>query len=118
MAEGAAERCAIETPCRRARDHIDDDAQIHLPADFAQHVEIDRLRVIFGASLANGLEEGCLEPRIAVLDGMQGCRGADQLQDLLADPMHVHGQRNAAETNQRDAQLLFPHENSWRMPAR
>ena len=43
----------------------------------------------------------------AVRDGVQRARGPHQLEDFLADAMHVDGERNAAEANERNAKFLL-----------
>jgi len=43
-------------------------------------------------------------------DRVQLAGGSDELEDFLADAVHVHGERNAAEADERDAKLFFPHE--------
>src|SRR5690606_12979410 len=41
--------------------------------------------------------------------GVKRTAGACHLPQFLGDPMHVHGEADAAVTDQGDAQLLVPH---------
>jgi hypothetical protein len=38
---------------------------------------------------------------------MQRARGAHQLQDFLGDAVHIDGERNAAEANERNPKFLL-----------
>jgi hypothetical protein len=49
---------------------------------------------------------------------VKGARRADQLQDFLADAMHVHGERNAAVTHKGQPKLLFFHCQCLLSPSR
>ncbi len=40
---------------------------------------------------------------------MKRRRPSHQLKNFLADAMHVDGERNAAETDERDAKFLLAH---------
>ena len=94
---------------RRAGDDVDDHAEVELAADLAQQVEIDRLGVVLGVLEVEEIGGGRVGPDGPVADRVERGRGADELQDLLADAMHVDGERHAAEEHQRQAKFLLAH---------
>src|SRR5262249_34894691 len=53
------------------------------------------------------IEEARLRAPAAVGNPVQRARAAHELQDLVADAMHVDGERDAAEADQRNAQFLL-----------
>jgi hypothetical protein len=56
------------------------------------------------------VEELCGHPRLPISDRVKGAGGADEFQDLLADAVHIDGERNPAEAHQRNTQFLLPHK--------
>ena len=116
VGEGARHHGAVDAARRRARDDVDDDAQIDLAADLAQQFVIDRFGVVFRVGEIELVGEARARPGGAV-DRVQRARGADQLDDFLADPVDIDRQRNAAETYQGDAKFFFAQtEISWPNP--
>jgi hypothetical protein len=91
-------------PAEAARNDVDHNVQIQLPADLAQQVQIDRFRI---SIIAVGA------PPAGFRAGLIVGRGADQFQDLLADPMHIDGQGDAAVTDQGQAKFFLPHEAAY-----
>ena len=81
-----------------------------LAADLAQQIEIDRLGVVFRIVASAPSKNDACARRGAVGDRVQRARGAHQLEDFLADAVHVDGERDAAETDQRNAKLLLAHD--------
>ena len=110
VAQGARQHGAVDAAGRGARDDVDDDAQFDLAADLAQELEIDRLGVVLAVLRVGVVEERGRGAPAAIGDRVEPARGADELQDLLADAVHVHGERDAAEADERDAKLFFPHD--------
>jgi hypothetical protein len=107
----AREHGADDSPGGGARDDVDHDAQLDPAADLPQQIEIDLLGVEFGIATGGGIEKRSGRTPRPVGDRMQGAGGADQLQDFLADAMHIDGERNTAETDQRNAKLLLSQGN-------
>ena len=107
VAERARQHGAVDAAGRGARDDVDDDAQLDAAADLAQQLEIDRLGVVFRIVAVARIEERGLRALGAVGDRVQRARGAHELQDFLADAMHVDGERNAAEADERNAKFLL-----------
>ena len=60
-----------------------------------------------GSLRVDAIEERGLRALRAVGDGVQRARGAHQLEDFLADAVHVDGERNAAEADERNAKFLL-----------
>src|SRR5258705_9824893 len=56
------------------------------------------------------------ESILGIRNGMQRGRCAHQFEDLLADAVHIDGERNPAKTDQRDAKLLLAHWSSLYAP--
>ena len=112
MGQGAREHGAVDAARRRPGDDIHHHAQLDFAADLAQQLEIDFLGVVFGPVSLRGIEEGGLRAARAVGDCVQGAGSTHELEDLLADAVHVDGERNAAEANQRNAEFLLAHEAS------
>ncbi len=112
---------AVDPARRGSRHDVDDDAEFDRAADVAQEVEIDGFGVVFGIGGVAQVEEGRGPPLVPVRDPMNGAGGPGELQDLLGDPMHVDCERDAAETDQRYAELLFaqrrPRSEAIRRPA-
>jgi hypothetical protein len=107
VAERTRQHGAVDAAGRRACDDIDDHAQLDAAADVAQQLEIDVLGVIFRVVGIDAIEERRFCPPGAVCDRMQRARGAHQFQDFLGDAVHIDGERNAAEANERNAKFLF-----------
>ena len=63
-----------------------------------------------GSLPIEAVEEGRVRAPGAIRDGVQRARGPHQLEDLLADAMHVDGERNAAEADERNAKFLLPQD--------
>ena len=78
-----------------------------LAADLAQQLEIDGLGVVFGIVAVGAIEERRLRALRAVGNAVQRARGAHELQDLLADAVHVDGERHAAEADERNAKFFL-----------
>jgi hypothetical protein len=76
-------------------------------ADVAQQLEIDALGVVLRLTAIDSIEEGCFCPPRAVRDRVQRARGAHQLENLLADAVHIDGERKAAEADERYAKFLL-----------
>src|SRR5262249_25806536 len=114
VAERAGEQRPVEAARRGTRDDVDDDAQLDLAADLAQQLEVDRLRIVLAVFRVGLIQEGGVGSLRPVGNSVQRAGGADELQDLLADAMHVDGERDAAEADERNAKLLFTHGPSWR----
>ena len=113
VAQCAREHGAVDAAGRSAGDDVDDHPQLDVAADLAQQIEIDRLGVVFrDRSRSGAIEERGLRALGPVGDRVQRARGAHQLEDLLGDAMHVDGERNAAEADQRDAKFLFAQDQS------
>jgi hypothetical protein len=106
MRQRPCQHRAVDAAGGGAGDDVDDDAQIDLVADIAQQFEIDGFGIEGPARLGAPGELGA-RPRRPIADVVQRARGAHQLQDLLADPVNVNGERDAAEADERDAQLFF-----------
>ena len=107
VAHGAREHGTVDTARGCAGDDIDDRAQLDGAADLAQQIEIDLLGVVLGIVAIDAVEERCFRPPGAVRDRMQRARGAHQLEDFLGDAVHVDGERNTAEANERYAEFLL-----------
>ena len=108
VAERARQHGAVDAAGRGARDDVDDHAQFDAAADLAQELEIDLLGVVFRIVAIACVEESSRSRAAGTIrDGVQRARGAHQLEDLLADAVHVDGERDAAEADQRNAKLLL-----------
>ena len=107
MAQGAREHGAVDAARRRAGNDVDNDPQLDLVSDLAQEFEVDFLGVVFGIGAIGRVEKTRLRALSAVADAMQRARGTHQLENFLADPVHVDGKGNAAKANQRNAQLFL-----------
>src|SRR5207244_1886602 len=70
-------------------------------------LEIDLLGVKFRIVAIGFIEEARVRAPGAISDPVQCARAAHELQDLVADPVHVDGERDAAEANERNAQFLL-----------
>src|SRR5262249_30866737 len=107
VAHGAREHCTVDTARGSAGDDIDDRAQLDGAADLAQQLEIDVLGVVLGIVAIDAVEKRCFRPPGAGRDRMQRARGAHQLEDFLGDAVHVDGERDTAEANERYAKFLL-----------
>jgi hypothetical protein len=107
--EGARQHHAVDPAGGRARDHVDDDAQLHVPTDDAQQIEVNRLRVVLRIAGRKEIRRLRARARGAIPDVVQSARGAHELQDLLADAVHVNGERDPAKPNQGQPQLFLAH---------
>ena len=107
VAECARQHGAVDAAGRRAGDDIDDHAQLDVAADLAQQLEINRLGVVFRIVCDPAGRRMRPARGAPVGDGVQRARGAHQLEDLLADAMHVDGERDAAEADERNAKLFL-----------
>ena len=107
VAERTRQHGAVDAARRCARDDVDHHAQLDLAADLAQQLEIDLLGVVFRIVAVDVIEERGAGAPAAVGDRVQRARGTHQLEDFLADAMHVDGERNAAEADQRNAKLFL-----------
>jgi hypothetical protein len=58
---------------------------------------------MFGISALGLIEKVCLRATRTVGNAMQRAGRAHKLQDLVADPMHVDGERDAAKADERNA---------------
>jgi hypothetical protein len=110
MREGARQHHAVDSAGRRARDHVDDDAQLDVLPDRAQQIEVDRFRVVLRIVGRKEIRGSRTRARGAIPDVVQGARGAHELQDLLADAVHVDGERDPAEPDQRQPEFFLAHE--------
>src|SRR5437879_5973993 len=79
-------------------------------ADRLQQIEVDLLRVGWMAMIRRGVAIPAISPIGRLGDGVEGPRCPRQLEDLLGNPMHVDGERDAAVADQREAELLAFHE--------
>ena len=111
VAERARQHGAVDAAGGRAGDDIDDHAQFDLAADLAQQLEIDRLGIVFRIVDVGVIEIICLAALAAIRDGVKRRGTPHQLEDFLADAVHVDGERNAAEADERDAKFLLAHES-------
>src|SRR2546426_940545 len=69
---------------------------------------IERNVPVAAAAQMNGLREQLLQaPPRAIGNRVQRARRAHQLEDFLADAVHIAGKGNPAEADKRNAQLLF-----------
>ncbi len=109
VAERARQHGSVDAAGRRAGDDVDHHPHLDPAADLAQQLEIDALGVVLGIGAVEPVEERGAGAGRTVADRMQRRGGAHELEDFLADPMHVDGERNAAEADERDAQLLLAH---------
>ncbi len=109
VAQGTRQHRAVDAARGRAGNDIDDDAQIDDAADLAQQLEVDRLGVVLGAATWDGIEKRGTGTGRTIRDVVQRRGGAHELQDLLADAMHVDGERNAAKADESNAELFFSH---------
>jgi hypothetical protein len=64
------------------------------------------------------VEERRLRALGAVHDRVQGARGAHQLQNFLADAVHIDGERDAAEADERYAKFLLAHDRGLNLAIR
>jgi hypothetical protein len=103
MAQGPRQHGAIDAPRRCSSDDVDDHPQLNGTADLFQQIEVDFFRIVFRVAWVLGIKERCQRPLRAVPDTVQCGRRTHQLEYFLADPMHIDGERNAAETNQCNA---------------
>ena len=110
MAQRPREHDGVNSASRSAGDDVNDDTQLHLAADLAQELKIVGLSVVFGIVRIGLVEERCLGAQRTISDPVQATRGAQELQDLLADAMHIDGERNAAEADKRDAKFFLAQE--------
>ena len=79
-------------------------------ADLAQQLEIELLGVVFGIARGrSGRRTTRCSALRAIGNAVQRARRPHQLQDFLADAVHVDGERNAAEAHQRNAKFLLAH---------
>ncbi len=53
------------------------------------------------------VEEAGRCPLVPVGNGVQRAGGPRQFQEFLRDAVHVHGERDAAEADERDAKFFF-----------
>jgi hypothetical protein len=106
--ERARQHRAVDAARRCARDDVDDDAELDLAADFPQKLKIDLLGIELGVLRIDMVGEGCVEARRSIRDRMQRDRGPDELQDLLADAVHIDRERHPAEEDQRKTKLFLP----------
>ncbi len=107
VAERARQHGADDAAGGGAGDDVDHDAQLHRAPDLAQQIEIDLLGVVFGIAAVEPVEERCFQPLRAVGNPVQRARGAHELEDFLADAVHIDGERHAAEAHERNAKLLL-----------
>jgi hypothetical protein len=96
-------------PPAEAPDDIHQDTQLDLAADLAQQIEVNLFGIVFGIAAVGALKECRSCPTRAVCDRVKRTRGANELENLLADTMHVDGERNAAEANKGYPQFLLAH---------
>ncbi len=109
VADGARQHGAIDAASRSARNDIDDDTKLKLAPDLAQQIEIDILGIVLRVLWVRVVEKMRAQARVAVVNIVQGGRRPYQLEDFLADPVHVDGERDAAETYKRDPKLFLAH---------
>ena len=107
VTERTRQHGAVDAARRCPRDDVDDHAQFDTAPDLAQQLEIDLLGVVFRIVAVDVIEERGAGAASPVGDRVQRARGADQLEDFLADAMHVDGERNAAEADQRNAKFFL-----------
>ena len=126
VAQASHRQIVTQRPCQHGavdsaggspRDDIDDDPQLERSADVAQQIEIDGFGVVLGIGGIAMVEECRGRPLASIGDGMEGTGRPSQLQDLLGDPVHIDRKRDAAETNERNAEFFFaqysvPRQNS------
>jgi hypothetical protein len=107
VTERARQHRAVDAAGRRTGNDVDNDAELQDAADVAQEFEVNGLSVVFRVSGIRPVGECGLCAARPVGDGVQRGRGTHQLQDLLGDTMHIDGERNAAEADQRNAKLFL-----------
>src|ERR1019366_6178932 len=107
MTEGARQHGAVDAAGRGAGDDVDDDAQLKRPPDIPKQFEIDFIGVVFGIAAIEMVKKGRRRAFGAVRYAVQGAGSADQLENLLADSIHVDRKRNTSEADQRDPEFLL-----------
>src|SRR3954463_7543424 len=107
MAECTRQHRSLDASRRSAGDDVDNDAQFHIAADGAKQIEINLLGIEFRIVAVALIEEGGMRAFRAVGYAVQHTRGAHELEHLLADAMHVDGERNAPEAHERYSKFLF-----------
>src|SRR5258707_1440508 len=110
MAQRTREHRCVDPAGRGAGEDVDDDAQLYLVADLLQEFKIVGLGIVFRVTRVGLVEEPGLGSTRTVGDPVQGARGTHKLQDLLADAVHIHRERNAAEADECDSEFLFAQE--------
>ena len=103
MTERARKHRAIDAAGRGTGDNVDHHPQLGAQPNVAQELEIDRFGVVFRIGGIALVEECGLGALAAVGNRVQHTRCAHEFEDFLADAMHVHGERHAAEAHQRYA---------------
>ena len=76
MREGTRQHHAVDPAGGRARDHVDDDAQLDVPPDDAQQIEVDRFRVVLGIVRRKEIRGSRSRARGAIPNIVQSARGA------------------------------------------
>src|ERR1700687_1269808 len=107
MTERTRQHGAVDAAGRGAGDDIDDDAQLERLADIPKQLKIDFVRVVLGIVAVKLVKEVCRRSLGTVHDAVQGAGRANQLQNLLADSIHVDRKRNASEADQCYSEFLL-----------
>ena len=111
MAQCPRQHAGIDPAGGSAGQRIDNDAQLELAADVAQQTKIIRLGVVFRIAGVGVIEEFGLGALCTVGNAVQRARGANELEDFLADAVDIDGKRNAAEADQRNAEFFLAQEH-------
>ncbi len=106
--ERARERDAVDGSRRRARDHVDQHAQVHHAPEALEQVEIHLGGPRVGARARRIHMAGRLLGG-GPFDAVVGARGAREVEQFAVDAVLVHRERNATEQHQCEPQFLLLH---------